>query len=98
MTPSTQAHASVNLVWVVSALGITQIIAWGSLMGRLAQPAFLAKAVAPVSLALLVGQGVAYETLPLILVALASLAMLAFVLALRSAHRTERLRDEHRFR
>ena len=63
--------------------------AYGTLMGRLAQPAFLAKAVAPVSLALLVGQGVEYETLPLILVALAGLAMLAFVLALRSARRTE---------
>lgn len=63
--------------------------AYGSLMGRLAQPAFLAKAIAPVLFAGLIAAGLGHDRLPYILVALAGCATLAFVLALRCARRAD---------
>lgn len=57
--------------------------AYGTLMGRLAGPAFFAKAAAPVTLALLVANGNHYGWLAALLALLSLLALLAFVAAVR---------------
>lgn len=59
---------------------------YGALMGRLAQPAFFAKAAAPVTVAALVAHGGTYGAMALLFVVLAALALTAYLLALRSAH------------
>lgn len=56
---------------------------YGALMGRLAQPAFFAKAAAPVTLAALVANGETHQTMVLVLVALAALAFAAYIVAIR---------------
>jgi predicted MFS family arabinose efflux permease len=55
--------------------------AYGSLMGRLAQPAFFAKAVAPLAVALLVGANEAYGRMALLFVVLMAAAIAAYVVA-----------------
>jgi MFS family permease len=57
--------------------------AYGTLMGRLAGPAFFAKAAAPVTLAALVAGGNHYGWLAALLALLSVLALLAFVAAVR---------------
>jgi len=56
---------------------------YGALMGRLAQPAFFAKAAAPVALAALVANGETYQTMVFLLAALAALALAAYIVAIR---------------
>lgn len=56
---------------------------YGALMGRLAQPTYYAKAVAPLLVALLIGDGTSYTNMALLLIALAALALGAFALAVR---------------
>ena len=58
--------------------------AYGTLMGRLAGPAFLAKAAAPVALAALVANGNHYVWLAALLTLLALLALAAFIAAISS--------------
>jgi MFS family permease len=55
--------------------------AYGSLMGRLAQPAFFAKAVAPLAVALLIGANEAYGRMALLFVLLMAGAIAAYVVA-----------------
>ncbi|MDX5362837.1 MAG: MFS transporter [Pseudazoarcus pumilus] len=57
--------------------------AYGSLMGRLAQPAFFAKAVAPLAVALLIGAHEAYGRMALLFVVLMAGAVAAYGVATR---------------
>ncbi len=59
--------------------------AYGSLMGRLAQPAFFAKAVAPLAVALLIGADEAYGRMALLFVVLMAGAIVAYVVATRGS-------------
>lgn len=58
--------------------------AYGTLMGRLAGPAFFAKAAAPVALAALVANGDHYTWLAALLTLLSLFALIAFVAAIHS--------------
>jgi predicted MFS family arabinose efflux permease len=60
---------------------------YGSLMGRLAQPAFFAKAAAPLAVALLIGANEAYVAMAALFCALMMLAITAYVVATRGARR-----------
>lgn len=57
--------------------------AYGSLMGRLAQPAFFAKALAPLAVALLLADGGAYGRMAALFAVLMALSVIAYVLATR---------------
>ena len=57
----------------------------GSLLGRLARPAFIAKAIAPVMFAALVAHGVSAGWAEVGLAIVAILGFLSFVVAVRSA-------------
>lgn len=57
--------------------------AYGSLMGRLAQPAFFAKAVAPLTVALLIGANEAYGRMAVLFVMLMVGAITAYLMATR---------------
>lgn len=57
--------------------------AYGSLMGRLAQPAFFAKAVAPLAVALLIGADEAYGSMAVLFAVLMVGAIFAYVVATR---------------
>ncbi|HRP97948.1 MAG TPA: MFS transporter [Rhodocyclaceae bacterium] len=63
---------------------------YGTLMGRLAQPAFFAKAAAPVLVATLLAHGGTYRTMAMAFFALATLALAAYLLALRAGRRERR--------
>ena len=62
--------------------------AYGSLMGRLAQPAFFAKAAAPLAVALLIGAGESYVRMAALFVVLVGAAIAAYVLAVRKTRQT----------
>ena len=55
--------------------------AYGSLMGRLAQPAFFAKAVAPLAVALLIGADEAYGSMAVLFAVLMGAAIAAYLMA-----------------
>lgn len=55
---------------------------YGALMGRLAQPAFFAKALAPVLLAAMIADGGHYHSMGWLMTALAALALIAYLTAL----------------
>ncbi|MEC5397535.1 MFS transporter [Uliginosibacterium sp. H1] len=57
--------------------------AYGQLMGRLAQPAFFAKAAAPLAVSLLLGSGASYADMALALALLSALALGAYGMAVR---------------
>lgn len=59
--------------------------AYGSLMGRLAQPAFFAKAVAPLAIALLIAEEAAYARMAWLFAGLMLLAVATYVIALAKA-------------
>ncbi|PTD96524.1 MFS transporter [Pseudothauera lacus] len=61
--------------------------AYGDTMGRLARPAFLAKAAAPLAIALLVADGSGYDTMGAVLAAITALALGAFLAANATARR-----------
>lgn len=56
---------------------------YGSLMGQIAQPAFFAKAVAPILVATLISNGESYAAMALLLAALSAIALCAYVVAVR---------------
>lgn len=60
---------------------------YGALMGRLAQPSFFAKALAPVLVSLLLSGGLSHASVALLLGMLALLSLLAYLLAILPAHR-----------
>jgi hypothetical protein len=55
--------------------------AYGSLMGRLAQPAFFAKAVAPLAVALLIGADEAYGGMAVLFAVLMAAAIATYLMA-----------------
>lgn len=57
--------------------------AYGSLMGRLAQPAFFAKAIAPLAVALLIGADEAYGRMALLFAVLMAGSVAAYIIATR---------------
>lgn len=57
--------------------------AYGSLMGQLAQPAFFAKAVAPLAVALLIGTDEAYVSMAMLFAVMMAGAVFAYVVATR---------------
>ncbi len=58
--------------------------AYGSIMGRIARPAFLAKAAAPLAVALLLADGNGYGLMALLLAGIMVLALGAYLAAVRS--------------
>lgn len=60
---------------------------YGRMMGHLAQPAFFAKAIAPVLVAVLVADAGRYPTMALLLAVLAGAALAAYAAAVRGATR-----------
>ncbi len=68
--------------------------AYGAVMGRLARPAFLAKASAPLLVSLMLADGNGYEALPPLLAALMAGGLLAYLaaLAVLARHASERAR------
>lgn len=59
---------------------------YGALMGRLAQPAFFAKALAPLLIALLIPADGSYARVALLFIVLAALALIAYAIAIRGAN------------
>ena len=59
--------------------------AYGTLMGRLAQPAFFAKAAAPLAVAMLIGAGESYVRMAALFVVLMAAATVTYALAVRGA-------------
>ena len=63
--------------------------AYGSLMGRLAQPAFFAKAIAPLAVALLIGADEEYGRMALLFMVLMAAAIAAYLMATRTSRPPE---------
>ncbi len=67
---------------------------YGALMGRLAQPAFFAKALAPVLLAAMIADGEEYRSMAWLMTALAALALTAYLVALVCHRKHKRSMDQ----
>ena len=66
----------------------SRAVGYGTLMGQIAQPAFLAKAAAPILVATLISNGESHAAMALLLATLAAVALGAYVVAVKDRLRT----------